>query len=144
MSISQVEAVPAAIGVQTSDDELTVSLADGRRISVPLVWFPRLLNATIDERLDFRLIGAGEGIHWPRVDEDISVATLLRGSGAQPFVRELTRNRNSFAHEFRRRENADTWHWCPQCSTYPTENYFVRRSKPDSGELCNECAARQR
>ena len=80
MSNSDVEGVPLATIVETSDDELTVSLADGRRISVPLVWFPRLLNATVEERADFRLIGGGEGIHWPRIDEDISVRGLLRAS----------------------------------------------------------------
>jgi len=67
MTISEVEVVPLATDVETSDDELTVSLADGRRISVPLVWFPRLLNAAADERAEFRLIGQGEGIHWPRI-----------------------------------------------------------------------------
>jgi Protein of unknown function (DUF2442) len=134
MSISEVEAVPLATGVETSDDELMVSLADGRRISVPLVWFPRLLDATVQERGEYRLIGDGEGIHWPRIDEDISVAGLLRGApdtAARPS-----------ASEYRRRETGDTWHWSPGCSTYPRENYFIRRSKPEAGELCNECMAR--
>ncbi|HYR28167.1 MAG TPA: DUF2442 domain-containing protein, partial [Thermoanaerobaculia bacterium] len=80
MSISEVEAVPLATEVETSEDELIVSLSDGRRISAPLAWFPRLLNATEEERAEVRLIGSGEGIHWERIDEDISVAGLLRGS----------------------------------------------------------------
>jgi hypothetical protein len=66
--------------VSLSDDELTVLFADGRRISVPLVWFPRLLHATPDQRLNFELLGDGEGIHWPDIDEDLSVAGLLRAN----------------------------------------------------------------
>jgi Protein of unknown function (DUF2442) len=70
---------PRARDISVSDDELTVSLADGRKISVPLAWFPRLLHATTDQRQNFELLGEGEGIHWPDVDEDLSVAGLLRG-----------------------------------------------------------------
>lgn len=135
MSISDVEVVPLATSIETSEDELTVSLADGRRISVPLVWFPRLLNATAEERADFRLIGSGEGIHWPRVDEDISVAGLLRGTPA--VVQRIANG------EYRRHERGDTWHWCSRCSTYPTDDYFVRNSRPFS-DLCNECMAKSK
>ena len=70
---------PRAREVSVSDDELTVSLADGREISVPLAWFPRLLHATTDQRRNFELLGDGDGIHWPEIDEDLSVAGLLRG-----------------------------------------------------------------
>ena len=136
MSISEVEVVPLATDVEISDDELTVSLADGRRISVPLVWFPRLLHATAEQRAEFRLIGDGVGIHWPAVDEDISVAGLLRGAPA----RIAARDQHSGSIEYRRHERDDQWHWCSRCSSYPTENYFVR-TKP-SGELCSECSAR--
>jgi hypothetical protein len=80
MSSSIAETRPTAREVSISDDELTVSLADGRRISVPLVWFPRLLHATADQRRNFELLGGGEGIHWPDVDEDLSVAGLLRAA----------------------------------------------------------------
>jgi len=65
--------------VAVTEDQLSVLLADGRRISVPLAWFPRLLRATPAERARFELIGDGQGIHWPDVDEDLSVAGLLRG-----------------------------------------------------------------
>jgi hypothetical protein len=136
MSVSEVEVVPLATDVETSDDELMVSLADGRRISVPLAWFPRLLNATTDERAEFRLIGQGEGIHWPRIDEDISVSGLLRGS------RTARDEQSVFSTEYRRAEQGPTWHWCTSCSTYPIENYFTRRSRPSS-ELCNECTDRE-
>ena len=60
-------------------DELTVVLVDGRRITVPLEWFPRLLRATHEERQRYELLGDGVGIHWPDVDEDLRVAGLLGG-----------------------------------------------------------------
>ncbi|MGP0070321.1 MAG: DUF2442 domain-containing protein [Bryobacteraceae bacterium] len=80
MNSSAVEIRPKAREVSVTDDELTVSLADGRRISVPLAWFPRLLHATSEQRRNFELLGDGEGIHWPDIDEDLSVAGLLRGT----------------------------------------------------------------
>jgi len=75
-----IEIRPKAREVSVGDDELTVLLADGRRISVPLAWFPRLLHATADQRRNFELLGDGEGIHWPDIDQDLSVAGLLRCS----------------------------------------------------------------
>ncbi len=71
---------PTAVDVSVSDVALHVVLADGRELSVPLVWFPRLLDATPAQRSHWRLIGRGEGIHWPDVDEDVSVSGLLRVS----------------------------------------------------------------
>ena len=68
--------------VEITDDTLTVSLMDGRVISVPLVWYPRLLNATTRQRQNWQLAGAGYGIHWPDVDEDLSTEGLLRGAPA--------------------------------------------------------------
>jgi len=65
--------------VSATDDTLSVELSDGRVISAPLVWYPRLFHATPKERASWRLIGAGQGIHWPDLDEDISVANLLSG-----------------------------------------------------------------
>lgn len=65
--------------VKIGDDSLVVDLTDGRTISAPLAWFPRLLHGTPSERANWRLIGSGEGIHWPELDEDISVASLLAG-----------------------------------------------------------------
>ena len=80
MSTSPIEHWPArAEGVAISDDTLTVDLADGRSIAVPLAWYPRLVHATPAERTNWRLIGGGEGIHWPDLDEDISVEHLLSG-----------------------------------------------------------------
>ncbi len=66
-----------AVDVKCTDDELIVTLVDGRRVSAPLAWFPRLLRATAEQRANWRLIGSGMGIHWENVDEDISVRTLL-------------------------------------------------------------------
>lgn len=77
-SAEQVER-PRAVLVRTSDDVLTVDLEDGRSIAVPLCWYPRLEHATSDERENWQLIGNGTGIHWPDVDEDISVESLLLG-----------------------------------------------------------------
>jgi hypothetical protein len=68
-----------AQSVTVGDEALTVELADGRTISVPLTWFPRLAHGTPAERTKWRLIGRGTGIHWPDLDEDISVESLLAG-----------------------------------------------------------------
>ena len=67
-----------AVELACTDDELTVVLDDGRTVSVPLLWFPRLLNATPKQRKEWEFIGGGIGIHWEAIDEDISVASLLR------------------------------------------------------------------
>jgi hypothetical protein len=80
MSSSAVENREAlATRVEVSEDTLSVELADGRTIAAPLAWYPRLAHATAKERDSWRLIGGGRGIHWPEVDEDISVANLLSG-----------------------------------------------------------------
>ena len=80
MSSSTVESrVALAARVLVGEDTLTVELADGRTISAPLAWFPRLNFATIEERGNWQLIASGRGIHWPAIDEDISVDNLLSG-----------------------------------------------------------------
>ena len=71
--------IPNAVTVEITDEALTVDLNDGRTISVPLAWYPRLLNATARERAEWELIGKGQGIHWEDLDEDISVEGLLAG-----------------------------------------------------------------
>ena len=75
-----------ALALKVTADTLAVDLADGRTIVAPLAWFPRLLRGTRAERAKWRMIGGGEGIHWPDLDEDISVESLLagRGSGESP------------------------------------------------------------
>jgi|SRR6516162_1740184 hypothetical protein len=80
MSTSRVETLDAAApAVEVTDDALIARLTDGRTISVPLAWFPRLSHGTSEERSNWRLIGNGEGIHWPELDEDISIPSLLAG-----------------------------------------------------------------
>jgi uncharacterized protein DUF2442 len=80
MPISAVKLDATAIDVAVTDERLIVTLADGRELSAPLAWFPRLSEATAEQRQKWRLIGRGHGIHWPEVDEDVSVASLLRAA----------------------------------------------------------------
>jgi hypothetical protein len=82
MTSSAIENVARATDVSATDDELIVHLADGRTIIVPLAWYPRLMDATAEQRRDLRIIGDGEYIHWPQVDEDLTVSGLLRGTRA--------------------------------------------------------------
>ena len=80
MSISETELREAfALRVSASEDALVVDLADARTLTVPLAWFPRLAHGTPAERANWRLIGGGTGIHWPDLDEDLSVESLLAG-----------------------------------------------------------------
>jgi len=78
MNTLNVKPNPIAMDLTFADDSLHVTLADGRIISVPLEWFPRLKNADKTQRENWRFIGNGMGIHWEEIDEDISVASLLR------------------------------------------------------------------
>ena len=79
MNISADHKEARARDVSFTDDALIVELSDGRVLTVPLVWFPRLLHAPASQRRNWELLGDGEGIHWPDVDEDISVEGVLRG-----------------------------------------------------------------
>lgn len=83
MSVLVSEREPRATSVVVTDDELLVDLADGRKIITPLAWFPLLLHANAEQRAEWELLGDGEIIHWPQIDEDLSVAGLLRGTPAQ-------------------------------------------------------------
>lgn len=80
-----------ATRASVSADSLTVDLADGRSISVPLAWYPRLVHGTPEERANFRFIGVGEGIHWPDLDEDISVEGIVAGRPSGESPRSLQR-----------------------------------------------------
>lgn len=71
--------IPKAQHVVITDDALTVDLSDGRTISVPLAWYPRLLHGTSGDRNNWRFIGENEGMHWPELDEDISVKNIILG-----------------------------------------------------------------
>ena len=79
MSTRAVEVSPLAQQVGFTDDELIVSLVDGRTITVPLLWFPRLAGATTAQLRNYEIRADGEGIHWPEIDEDLSVEGLLFG-----------------------------------------------------------------
>jgi DNA mismatch repair protein MutH len=79
MNTSAASLDPRALSVTVNDEELIVALADGRRIGVPILWFPRLASASQAQRERWELLGDGVGLHWPDVDEDISIAALLRG-----------------------------------------------------------------
>ncbi len=79
MNSSVLEKQAAAVHVALTSDSLIVDLADGRSVSVPLAWYPRLLHGTARQRAKLRLVGRGEGIHWPDLDEDISVENVVLG-----------------------------------------------------------------
>ena len=91
MTTSTLASSAAAVGVQITDDTLSVSLSDGRVVSVPISWYPRLSHALPLHRAVWEFIGGGHGIHWPELDEDISVDNLLlgqpSGEGARSFSR---------------------------------------------------------
>ncbi len=92
MSSSTTETpVVRAETVTITGDAITVELSDGRSISAPLAWYPRLLHGTPEERSNWRLIGGGTGIHWPALDEDISVGNLLAGQASGESQQSLKR-----------------------------------------------------
>ena len=112
--------VTAAERVTVAEDSLTVELRDGRTLSVPLAWFPRLVHGTPEERAKWRLIGRGEGIHWEDLDEDISIDGLLAGrpSGeSQASFKQWLEQRRAMAsqlvgvdvEEFRTARPLDQW-----------------------------------
>ncbi len=90
--------IPQAQNVVVTDDALTVDLSDGRTISVPLAWYPRLLHSTPNERNNWRFIGRNDGIHWPDLDEDISIKNILgkpSGESQKSFQRWLEKRKKS-------------------------------------------------
>jgi Protein of unknown function (DUF2442) len=89
MSTSASAERPTATDVRVTRDLLVVALHDGRVVSVPLTWYPRLAAGTARERAGWQLIGPGIGIHWPALDEDVSVQALLEGQGSTESVRSL-------------------------------------------------------
>ena len=91
MSTSAATEAPVATDVKVTSDALVVGLRDGRVVSVPLTWYPRLASATPSERRRWELVGPGIGIHWPGLDEDVSVEALLAGHGSNESVRSLRR-----------------------------------------------------
>ncbi|SRR6266849_6664337 len=98
MSTSTADAQAKSVAI--TEEALTVALADGRTITVPLEWFPRLVHATMSERKNWRLIGKGEGLHWPELDEDINIHDLLLG-------RRSGESQNSFKRWLQKRSAGD-------------------------------------
>ncbi len=90
-SASVLIAPPRAIHVSVTDDTLTVDLDDGRTIAVPISWFPRLAYGTATERANVQIVGAGFGLHWPDLDEDIGVEGLLLGKKSTESPASLAR-----------------------------------------------------
>lgn len=84
MSISEIKPGERVKDLHFSENSLSVDLMDGRSISVPLAWYPRLLHASSEQRKNWQISGGGFGIHWPDVDEDLSTEGLLRGAPAPP------------------------------------------------------------
>ena len=84
MSTSDIKPGERVKDVRLTEDTLSVDLVDGRTITVPLAWYPRLLHATPEHRANWHICGAGYGIHWPDMDEDLSTEGLLRGAPAPP------------------------------------------------------------
>jgi hypothetical protein len=100
-----------AVGAQLTEEALIVDLVDGRSVSVPLVWYPRLLRASMQERQQFRLIGSGEGIYWELLDEDVSVEGIVAGrrsmESAESFRRWLENRRERDAEEEQKRPESE-------------------------------------
>jgi hypothetical protein len=90
MPVSEYDENLRARDVRVTEDSLTVRLVDGRSISAPLEWYPRLHRATPAQRANWRLIGDGHGIHWPEVDEDISTIMLIEGLPSIEYTRART------------------------------------------------------
>ncbi len=82
-------AEPRANNIEVSEEALTLELVDGRTVSVPIAWYPRLFHGTPKQRNNWRLIGTGAGVHWPDLDEDISVENLLAGNPSDESQRSL-------------------------------------------------------
>ena len=82
MYVSEIKPGERVKDVQFTDDTMAVDLADGRTIVVPLVWYPKLLEASLEQRRNWKISGAGYGLHWPDLDEDLSTEGLLRGAPA--------------------------------------------------------------
>ncbi|NCC32875.1 MAG: DUF2442 domain-containing protein [Chloroflexia bacterium] len=85
------QGIPKAVAVTVTDDTLSVDLADGRTIAVPIGWYPRLAYGTTEEREHVQIAGAGYGLHWPDLDEDIGVEGLLLGKKSAESARSFAR-----------------------------------------------------
>ncbi len=89
MAASEPKAGERVKNVRFPEDSISAHLVDGRTITAPLAWYPRLLHATVDQRANWRIAGGGYGIHWPDIDEDLSTQGLLRGAPAPGSSRSV-------------------------------------------------------
>jgi hypothetical protein len=90
---------PRIQDVMTTADHISVSYDDGRIVTLPLKWYPRLARATPEQRRNWELIGRGYGVHWPAVDEDLSAEGFLKGWPAREYIRSLERKPGKHKHE---------------------------------------------
>ncbi len=97
MTFSASSADERVLDVRFTGDAISVDLRDGRVIAAPLVWYPRLLNASVSQRKNWKISGGGYGIHWPELDEDLSTEGLLRGAPAPAGSRQKARSRSAEA-----------------------------------------------
>jgi len=97
-SMTELLTIPIIQQVNMTDDTLTVDLSDGRTISVPLAWYPRLVHGSVAERNDYCLIAGGRGIHWPQLDEDISLKNIILGQPSGESQKSFQRWLSSRLH----------------------------------------------
>lgn len=131
MSISALAADERVADVDINEDELSVRLMDGRRISVPLVWYPRLLHATEAQRNNWQIVGGGYGIRWEDVDEDLSTEGLLRGA---PAPREQTAKGAAWYSV-----KQSVYHNNSKCNTSHNIDPTDLRQGTGGRPLCQEC-----
>lgn len=110
MNTSASVASPVAVHVQITDEALSVSLSDGRVVSVPISWYPRLSNALPRHRDVWELVGGGHGIHWPELDEDISVENILFGQPSGESARSFTRWKHWYQQKITEQEAGSNPH----------------------------------
>lgn len=132
MGILALAADERVAGVEFEDDALSVALMDGRVITVPLVWYPRLLEATEAERNNWQISGGGYGIHWPDIDEDLSTEGLLRGA---PAPRKQSAKKAAW-HSIK----SDVCHNNNACNTGNNIEPEYLRQGTGGKPLCNECS----
>jgi hypothetical protein len=137
MGILALAADERVAGVEFTEDVLSVALMDGRVITVPLVWYPRLLDATETERANWQISGGGYGIHWPDIDEDLSTEGLLRGAPAprNQLVNRKQSERKAPWHSI----NSDVYHNNSGCNTGHNIDPQHLRQGTGGKPLCNEC-----
>ena len=131
MGILALAADERVADVEITEDELSVRLMDGRTISVPLAWYPRLLNATEAQRANWEIIGGGYGIHWEDVDEDLSTEGLLRGA---PAPRKQTVEGAAWYSV-----KQSVYHNNPKCNTGHNVDPADLRQGTGGRPLCQEC-----